>query len=80
MARNLAADGRFKSASELRDEFDAVLAGRDPEAMIHSCGSGVTACHNLLGMEIAGLRGAALYAGSWSAWCADPLRPVERGA
>ena len=79
MARNLAADGRFKRASELRDDFDALLAGRDPDTLIHSCGSGVTACHNLLAMEVAGLRGASLYTGSWSAWCADPRRPVERG-
>ena len=80
MARNLAADGRFKSASDLRDEFDALLAGRAPDTLIHSCGSGVTACHNLLAMEIAGRPGAALYAGSWSEWCADPRRPVARGA
>lgn len=80
MARNLAADGRFKSATELREDFDALLAGREPGALIHSCGSGVTACHNLLAMEVAGLRGAALYAGSWSAWCADPGRPIARGA
>ncbi len=79
MARNLSADGRFKSASELRGEFDALLAGRDPDTLIHSCGSGVTACHNLLAMEVAGLPGASLYAGSWSAWCADPQRPIARG-
>ena len=79
MAKNLEADGRFKSATELRDEFDALLAGRDPGTLVHSCGSGVTACHNLLAMEIAGLHGALLYAGSWSAWCADPNRPVARG-
>lgn len=80
MARNLSADGRFKSASELRDEFDALLAGREPDTLIHSCGSGVTACHNLLAMEIAGLPRARLYPGSWSEWSADPLRPVARGA
>ena len=80
MARNLAADGRFKSTSELRDEFDALLAGREPDTLIHSCGSGVTACHNLLAMEVAGRPGAALYAGSWSEWCTDPQRPVARGA
>ncbi len=79
MARNLAADGRFKSAVELRDEFDALLAGCEPDTLIHSCGSGVTACHNLLAMEIAGRPGARLYAGSWSEWCADPQRPVARG-
>ena len=78
MAKNLTADGRFKSATQLRDDFEALLAGRDPDTLIHSCGSGVTACHNLLAMEVAGLHGASLYAGSWSAWCADPQRPFER--
>ncbi|MGI9024157.1 MAG: sulfurtransferase, partial [Burkholderiaceae bacterium] len=79
MAKNLAADGCFKSAPELRGEFETLLAGRDPGRLITSCGSGVTACHHLLAMQVAGLRGASLYAGSWSAWCADPRRPVERG-
>jgi thiosulfate/3-mercaptopyruvate sulfurtransferase len=79
MARNLASDGRFKEASALRSAFDETMAGREPEAIVQSCGSGVTGCHNLLAMEVAGLPGAALYAGSWSAWCADPARPIERG-
>lgn len=79
MAKNLTADGRFKSAEELRDDFESLLAGRAPDTLVHSCGSGVTACHNLLAMEVAGLGGAALYAGSWSAWCADPRRPIARG-
>ena len=79
MAKNLAADGRFKSARELRDEFSDLLAGHTAETLIASCGSGVTACHQLLAMEVAGLPGAALYPGSWSAWCADPQRPVARG-
>jgi thiosulfate/3-mercaptopyruvate sulfurtransferase len=78
MGSNLASDGRFKDASALRNEFDALLEGRPARDLIHSCGSGVTACHNLLAMEIAGLPGSALYGGSWSAWCADPARPVER--
>ena len=78
MGSNLAADGRFKDAAQLREQFDALLAGRPADTLIHSCGSGVTACHNLLAMDIAGLPGAALYGGSWSAWCADPARPVER--
>jgi thiosulfate/3-mercaptopyruvate sulfurtransferase len=73
------ADGRFKSAAELRAELDALLAGRAPGDVIHQCGSGVTSCHNLLAMEIAGLPGAQLYAGSWSEWVADPARPVTRG-
>lgn len=74
---NLQADGRFKSADELRQEFSALITA--PEASIMQCGSGATACHNLLAMEIAGLRGAALYPGSWSEWCADPSRPVATG-
>ncbi len=77
---NLQPDGRFKSADELRTEFLALLDGREASALIHQCGSGVTACHNLLAMEIAGLPGAALYPGSWSEWCADPERPVAVGA
>jgi thiosulfate/3-mercaptopyruvate sulfurtransferase len=56
-----------------------VLAGHDPEQTVMYCGSGVSACHNLLAMEHAGLRGSRLYAGSWSEWSADPQRPVERG-
>ena len=59
-------------------EFLALLAGVDPAQAVMQCGSGVTACHNLLAMEIAGLRGAKLYAGSWSEWCSDPARPVAR--
>ncbi len=76
---NLMPDGRFKSAEALRAEFDALLGGRDVRRLVHHCGSGVTACHNLLAMEIAGLPGAALYPGSWSEWCADPARPVAAG-
>ncbi len=75
---NLQADGRFKEAAQLRTEFGALIAA--PAAAIMQCGSGVTACHNLLALEIAGLPGAALYPGSWSEWCADPARPVARGA
>jgi thiosulfate/3-mercaptopyruvate sulfurtransferase len=75
---NLDADGCFRPASELRREFLALLAGVDPAQSVMQCGSGVTACHNLLVMEIAGLHGARLYAGSWSEWCADPDRPVAR--
>ncbi|HEX2530390.1 MAG TPA: sulfurtransferase [Burkholderiaceae bacterium] len=75
---NLREDGRFKSAEQLRAEFGALIAS--PQNSIMQCGSGVTACHNLLAMEIAGLPGAALYPGSWSEWCADPARPVATGA
>jgi thiosulfate/3-mercaptopyruvate sulfurtransferase len=77
---NLAPDGRFKSAHTLRDEFSAVMPGVAPEQVVLQCGSGVTACHNALAMEIAGLHGAALYPGSWSEWSADPKRPVATGA
>ena len=73
---NLRADGRFKPAAELRAEWLMVLAGASPEQVVHQCGSGVSACHNILAMEIAGLPGSRLYAGSWSEWCADCGRPV----
>jgi len=76
---NLGPDGRFKPAQALRADFDAVLAGAGPERVVHYCGSGVSACHNLLAMEIAGLPGSRLYGGSWSEWIADPSRPIERG-
>lgn len=76
---NLRADGRYKPAAELRAEWLAVLAGTLPEQVVHQCGSGVSACHNLLAMEIAGLPGSRLYAGSWSEWCADPGRPCVTG-
>jgi thiosulfate/3-mercaptopyruvate sulfurtransferase len=69
----------FKPANELRAEFEPLLVGRDPAQVIQQCGSGVTACHNLLAMEIAGLKGSRLYPGSWSEWCADPSRPMATG-
>ncbi len=77
---NLQPDGRFKTAEQLRAEFGSLLAGRDPASVVHQCGSGITACHNLLSMEIAGLTGSRLYPGSWSEWCSDPARPVAKGA
>ncbi|HSE12158.1 MAG TPA: rhodanese-like domain-containing protein, partial [Rudaea sp.] len=77
---NLAADGRFKSADALREEFAQLIGPHDPRAVVHMCGSGVTACHNLLAMEHAGLNGSRIYAPSWSGWIADPARPVERSA
>lgn len=76
---NLTPDGRFKSAHALREDFTAVLPGIAPEHVVLQCGSGVTACHNALAMEIAGLHGAALYPGSWSEWSADPSRPIATG-
>ena len=74
---NLAPDGRFKDAAALKAAFVPFGA---PSHAVMQCGSGVTACHNLLAMEVAGLPGAALYGGSWSEWCADPARPVATGA
>ena len=76
---NLQANGCFKQASVLREEFGTLLAGRMPQQVIHQCGSGVTACVNVLAMESAGLSGSRLYAGSWSEWCADPNRPIASG-
>jgi len=76
---NLAADGRFKPAAELRAEFGKVLGEAAPASTVMQCGSGVTACHNLLALEVAGMSGSALYPGSWSEWCADPARPVVSG-
>jgi len=76
---NLDAAGCFKPAAELRQAFGAVLGDARPETVVHSCGSGVSACHNLLAMEIAGLPGSKLYPGSWSEWCSDPERPIEKG-
>ena len=75
---NLQPDGRFKPADALRTDFSALI--KAPESTIAQCGSGISACHNLLAMEIAGLPGAALYPGSWSEWSADPSRPVATGA
>lgn len=76
--RNLGADGRFKPAASLRAEFQELLDGRPPESVVQHCGSGVTACHNLLAMDVAGLTGSRLYPGSWSEWISDPARPVTR--
>jgi thiosulfate/3-mercaptopyruvate sulfurtransferase len=72
--------GRFKPAAQLRAEFSALLGTHAAEGTVHQCGSGVTACHNLLAMEHAGLAGSVLYPGSWSEWSADPSRPVAQGA
>lgn len=76
---NLTADGRFKPADVLRAEFTALLPTHSAGAVVHQCGSGVTACHNLLAMTAAGLDGTVLYPGSWSEWSADPTRPIARG-
>jgi thiosulfate/3-mercaptopyruvate sulfurtransferase len=76
---NLAADGRFKPAEQLRAEFTALLGARPGAEVVHQCGSGVTACHNLLAMEHAALTGSLLYPGSWSEWSSDPARPIATG-
>ena len=75
---NVLPDGRFKPADVLRAEWQAILAGAPAETVVHQCGSGVSACLNVLAMEVAGMPGSRLYAGSWSEWCADPARPVAR--
>ena len=75
---NLTADGRFKTPAELRAAFRPLVGTTPAEQVVHQCGSGITACHNVLAMEIAGLKGTRLYAGSWSEWIADPSRPVTR--
>lgn len=79
VAENLAADGRFRPAAELRAEFASELAGRDPHEVVHMCGSGVFACQNQLAMEVAGLHGSRVFIPSWSGWSADPARPVATG-
>ncbi len=78
-ALNIGPDGRFKPAAQLKTEFEALLAGRDPATVVHHCGSGVSAIPNLLAMQIAGLGPTALYAGSWSEWCNTPRLPVAQG-
>ena len=75
-----AATGRFKPAAQLRAEYTALLGSNAGSGVVHQCGSGVTACHNLLAMTHAGLTGSVLYPGSWSEWSADPSRPVALGA
>jgi len=77
---NLGPDGKFKPAAQLRAEFDALLAGRDPATVVHHCGSGVSAVPNLLAMQVAGLGTTALYAGSWSEWSNTPGLPTRQGA
>lgn len=77
--QNLAKDGTFKPTEVLAKEFAELLGNRSPKQIIHQCGSGVSACHNILAMEIAGLAGSRLYPGSWSEWCADPKRPIAAG-
>lgn len=76
---NLGADGRFLPAEQLRQRFAAVLGARQPENLVAYCGSGVTACHNLFALCLAGYPLATLYAGSWSEWITDPQNAVATG-
>lgn len=76
---NLDSGGCFKPPGDLRDEFERVVGDRDPANVVHTCGSGVTACHNLFAMELAGMGGSRLFPGSWSEWIRDADRPVETG-
>jgi len=76
---NLTAEGRFKPAEQLAREFAGVIGDRPVGTIVHQCGSGVTATHNLLAMEVAGLAGSRLYPGSWSEWTSDPRRPIAKG-
>jgi thiosulfate/3-mercaptopyruvate sulfurtransferase len=77
---NLTPQQTFKPAELLRAEFEAQLGAAPLSSVVHQCGSGVTACHNLLAMAVAGLPGSRLYPGSWSEWVADATRPVARGS
>lgn len=76
---NVDSSGRFKPAAQLREDFQKLLGDTPPQQVIHQCGSGVSACHNLLAMEVAGLEGGALYPGSWSEWCCQTDAPIARG-
>jgi len=74
--QNLSPDGRFKPADQLRREFTQLLGNTPPEKSVHMCGSGVTACHNMFALALAGLPAGRLYPGSWSEWCADKTLPI----
>jgi thiosulfate/3-mercaptopyruvate sulfurtransferase len=76
---NLTDEGTFRSPEEIRDRVRASIGEVSPDRVIAYCGSGVTACHNLLAFEHAGLGGSRLYVGSWSEWSSDPERPIEKG-
>ena len=78
-AGNLDETGHFKSSEQLRKRFEAALGGFPSDQAVCMCGSGVTACHDLLAMKLAGLEGGKLYAGSWSEWIREPSRPVATG-
>jgi thiosulfate/3-mercaptopyruvate sulfurtransferase len=76
---NLTAEGLFKTKEQLRSEWSAIL-GKAQNNVVHQCGSGVTACHNIIAQQVAGLGNGLLYPGSWSEWCLQPSRPVATGA
>ena len=76
--QNLDAQGLFRTPDELRSQWRGAVGDRPAGEIVCYCGSGVTACHNLLALEHAGLSGARLYPGSWSEWSSDPSRPIER--
>lgn len=78
-ALNLGTDGRFLEGTALRERWETTLASADPARLVMMCGSGITACHNLLALALQGVAGARLYAGSWSEWIRDPARPVATG-
>ncbi len=75
---NLDDQGFFKTNSELRKEFSNLIDPTNPKNVVHTCGSGISACHNLIAMESSGLKGSRLYPGSWSAWVADKKRPIAK--
>ena len=75
---NLKSDGTFKDSDVLRHEFKSLIGEISSDKIVHQCGSGITACHNMFAMELAGLMNSSIYAGSWSEWSADPSRPVEQ--
>ena len=75
---NLKSDGTFKDPDVLRHEFQSIIGNISSEKIVHQCGSGITACHNMFAMELAGLMGSSIYAGSWSEWSSDPSRPVAQ--
>lgn len=79
-AANLGADGRFLPVDVLRGRWNTFLGSQPPATLVAMCGSGVTACQNLLALEHAGLHGARLYPGSWSEWIRDPRRPIATGS
>ncbi|NNE05133.1 MAG: sulfurtransferase [Xanthomonadales bacterium] len=78
--KNLDEQSRFRSPGELKQQFQKLVGKQPSTDIVHMCGSGVTACHNLLAMELAGITGSRIYAGSWSEWIRNPSRPVVRGA